>query len=113
MILNPLGISHVFRNTNATDQDTWEDASGRFPALSLPDVPTTAIALDDDDFNMAYVGTDVGVFRTTDGLFFFFLGRGVFARDVRFSSRIGGTDEEIPPFDDPKLQELSKTRSTG
>jgi photosystem II stability/assembly factor-like uncharacterized protein len=111
MILNPLGISHVFRSTNATDPDSWEDASGRFPALSLPDVPTSAIALDDDDFNVAYVGTDVGVFRTTDGgmtwtafqdglprspvvelrlnrkfnrLFAATMGRGVFVRDVRF-----------------------------
>ena len=66
MILNPLGISHVFRNSNATDINGWVDASGQFPALSLPDVPTSAVALSDFHANMAWAGTDVGVFRTTD-----------------------------------------------
>jgi photosystem II stability/assembly factor-like uncharacterized protein len=67
MILNPLGISHVFRNVNATNINGWQDASGQFPALSLPDVPTSAVALADFDPAVAYAGTDVGVFRTTDG----------------------------------------------
>ncbi|HEX5622232.1 MAG TPA: hypothetical protein VFX51_27650 [Solirubrobacteraceae bacterium] len=67
MILNPLGISHLFRNTNATDINGWVDASGQFPALSLPDVPTSAAALADFDPLVAYAGTDVGAFRTTDG----------------------------------------------
>ena len=67
MILNPLGISHLFRNENATNINGWVDASGRFPALSLPDVPTSAAALADFDPLVAYAGTDVGVFRTTDG----------------------------------------------
>jgi photosystem II stability/assembly factor-like uncharacterized protein len=67
MILNPLGISHLFRNPDATDINGWVDASGQFPALSLPDVPTSAAALIDFDPLVAYAGTDVGVFRTTDG----------------------------------------------
>ncbi len=67
MILNPLGISHLFRNADATDINGWVDASGQFPALSLPDVPTSAAALADFDPLVAYAGTDVGVFRTTDG----------------------------------------------
>ncbi|HET8742262.1 MAG TPA: hypothetical protein VFM41_06525 [Gaiella sp.] len=67
MILNPLGISHLFRNENATNVNGWVDASGQFPALSLPDVPTSAAALADFDPLVAYAGTDVGVFRTTDG----------------------------------------------
>jgi photosystem II stability/assembly factor-like uncharacterized protein len=67
MILNPLGISHLFRNTNAPDINGWEDASGQFPALSLPDVPTSAAALVDFDPLVAFAGTDVGAFRTTDG----------------------------------------------
>jgi photosystem II stability/assembly factor-like uncharacterized protein len=29
-------------------------------------VPTSAVALSDFDSNVAYAGTDVGVFRTTD-----------------------------------------------
>jgi photosystem II stability/assembly factor-like uncharacterized protein len=67
MILNPLGISHLFRNTDATNINGWMDASGQFPALNLPDVPTSATALVDFDPLVAYAGTDVGVFRTTDG----------------------------------------------
>jgi hypothetical protein len=109
MILNPLGISHVFRNRDATNDSGWEDVSGAFPGLSLPDVPTCAAALDDMDPEVAYVGTDVGVFRTADGgdtwtafqdglprspvvelrfnrrfrrLFVGTMGRGVFVRDV-------------------------------
>ena len=64
-ILNPLGISHVFRTTDAGAN--WVDASGRFPWLSLPDVPTSAIALDNRNRDVAFVGTDIGVFRTADG----------------------------------------------
>jgi hypothetical protein len=67
MILNPTGISHLFRNRNAPDINGWQDVSGAFAALSLPDVPTSAAALDDVDSEVAYAGTDVGVFRTTDG----------------------------------------------
>jgi hypothetical protein len=67
MILNPTGISHLFRNRNALDINGWEDVSGSIPALSLPDVPTSAAALDDADPEVAYAGTDVGVFRTSDG----------------------------------------------
>lgn len=65
MILNPLGISHLFRSTDAGQN--WMDASGQFPALSLPDVPTSATAISDMDAEIAYVGTDAGAFRTTDG----------------------------------------------
>lgn len=65
MILNPLGISHLFRSTNGGQN--WTDASGRFSALSLPDVPTSAVAISDVDSEIAYAGTDVGVFRTADG----------------------------------------------
>ena len=109
MILNPLGISHLFRNSDATNINGWRDASGQFPALSLPDVPTSATALADFDALVAFAGTDVGVFRTTDGgvtwtgyqdglprspvvelrfnsrynrLFAATMGRGVYVRDV-------------------------------
>lgn len=67
MILNPAGISHLFRNRNSVDVNGWRDVSGAFATLSLPDVPTNAAALDDWDAEVAYAGTDVGVFRTGDG----------------------------------------------
>lgn len=65
LVLNPLGISHVFKTTNGGAD--WVDASGRLPSESLPDVPTSAVVIDNLDRNVAYAGTDVGVFRTSDG----------------------------------------------
>jgi photosystem II stability/assembly factor-like uncharacterized protein len=65
LILNPLGISHLFRSRDGGAN--WEDASGQFSPTNLPDIPTSAVAISDFDSEVAYVGTDVGVFRTTDG----------------------------------------------
>ncbi|MCV2489609.1 hypothetical protein OF117_09545 [Geodermatophilus sp. YIM 151500] len=63
-LANPLGVSHVYRSTDSGA--TWQDASGRFSGLSLPDVPTSAVAFHPDDTSTLFVGTDVGVFRTSD-----------------------------------------------
>jgi hypothetical protein len=65
MILNPLGISHLFRSTDGGTN--WMDTSGQFSPTNLPDVPTSAVAISDFDSEVAYAGTDVGVFRTVDG----------------------------------------------
>lgn len=65
VILNPLGISHLFRSRDGGA--TFTDVSGGFASMCLPDVPTSAVALSDDDPDVAFVGTDVGVFRTVDG----------------------------------------------
>ncbi|UVF22236.1 hypothetical protein HPT29_026500 (plasmid) [Microvirga terrae] len=65
MILNPLGISHLFRSIDAGT--TWLDASGQIAPTILPDVPTSAVAVSDFDSEVAYAGNDVGVFRTVDG----------------------------------------------
>ena len=108
MILNPLGISHLFRSRDGGAN--WVDASGQFSPTNLPDIPTSAIAIADFDPEVAYVGTDVGVFWTTDGgeswtafqdglprspvvelkfnrrhncLFAGTMGRGVYVRDIR------------------------------
>ncbi|WP_405523466.1 hypothetical protein OG426_09635 [Streptomyces canus] len=62
-LTNPLGVSHVYRSTDGGA--TWQDASGRFTGLNLPDVPTSAVALHPTNRGTVYVGTDVGVFRTT------------------------------------------------
>ncbi len=51
---------HVFL-TN--DQGaTWTDISG-----NLPDVPVSAVALDPNNTNRIWIGTDLGVFETTSG----------------------------------------------
>ena len=53
---------HVFKTTNAGA--TWTDISG-----NLPNVPTNTLLIDPRNANTLYVGTDVGVFRsTTDGM---------------------------------------------
>lgn len=107
MILNPLGISHLFKSTDGGAN--WTDASGQFAGINLPDVPTSAVALHKSNTQIAYAGTDVGVFKTIDGgmtweayndglprcpvtelrmnrtqnrLFAGTMGRGVFARSV-------------------------------
>ena len=51
--------SHVFVSTNAGA--SWTDISG-----DLPDIPVSALALDPNDANTVYVGTDVGVFVTNN-----------------------------------------------
>ena len=50
---------HVFISTNGGDN--WTDISG-----DLPDVSVNAIALDPNDANTIYAGTDAGVYRTTN-----------------------------------------------
>ena len=53
-------LPHVARSTNLGA--SWTDISG-----NLPSVPTNAIAVDNLNTNHIYIGTDVGVWRTTDG----------------------------------------------
>ncbi|MGA8185920.1 MAG: choice-of-anchor D domain-containing protein, partial [Terriglobia bacterium] len=55
----PSGNGHVFEYTDASG--VWNDLSG-----NLPDVPANDIAVDPDMPGTLYVGTDVGVFATTD-----------------------------------------------
>ena len=53
------GTGHVFLSTDSGF--TWADASG-----NLPDIPHQTVAADPSDPGWAYVGTDLGIFRTTD-----------------------------------------------
>jgi hypothetical protein len=62
-VTNPLGVSHVYRSVDGGA--SWADASGASVGLSLPDVPTSAVAFHPAQRGTVYVGTDVGVFRTT------------------------------------------------
>ncbi|PYY18669.1 MAG: hypothetical protein DMG60_07505 [Acidobacteria bacterium] len=54
------GVSHVFKTINAGQ--SWIDLSN-----NLPDAPVDSIAVDPDDPNVLYVGTDVGSFISTNG----------------------------------------------
>lgn len=57
---NPAGVAnHVFISTDGGN--TWTDISG-----NLPNISVNAVALDPNDSNTIYVGTDAGVYRTTN-----------------------------------------------
>ncbi|GAC1537195.1 MAG: hypothetical protein NVS2B7_07330 [Herpetosiphon sp.] len=56
----PTTPGKVFRSTDRGQ--SWTDISG-----DLPDVPISALALDPQNANRMWVGSDVGVFGTTDG----------------------------------------------
>jgi hypothetical protein len=54
------GSSHVFKSTDAGT--SWNDVSG-----ILPDVPATAVFVDPTNSSHVYVGTDIGVYLSTNG----------------------------------------------
>jgi len=54
------GTSHVFKTINGGQ--TWQDIGG-----ILPDVPTQAVVVDPEFPQHVYVGTDIGVYVSTDG----------------------------------------------
>ncbi len=58
------GGSHVFRSLNAGATWTAIDGSG---AGALPDVPVHTLVVDPNNTARLYLGTDVGVFVTSDG----------------------------------------------
>lgn len=51
---------HVFKTNDFGAH--WIDISG-----NLPDIPTNALLVDSTDANIIYLGTDIGVFRSTTG----------------------------------------------
>jgi photosystem II stability/assembly factor-like uncharacterized protein len=57
------GGQHVYKTTNLAGGSASWVAIG----ASLPDVPVNAIAVDPSNNNIVYLGTDVGVFASTDG----------------------------------------------
>ncbi|MFN0119278.1 MAG: hypothetical protein ACKV2V_02130, partial [Blastocatellia bacterium] len=58
--VTPARPGHVFVTMDLGE--SWRDISG-----NLPDVPVTSAAIDPYDNNALYIGTDLGVFRTTNG----------------------------------------------
>jgi photosystem II stability/assembly factor-like uncharacterized protein len=60
------GTGHVWRGTRSGGGWTWSDLSGT-PPNRLPDAPVNALQVDPMASNAMYVGTDVGVWATTDG----------------------------------------------
>jgi photosystem II stability/assembly factor-like uncharacterized protein len=60
MTFSGFGTGHVFRSTDAGL--TWTDRTG-----NLPDIPMQCVVTDLDTPDVAFVGTDLGVFMTGDG----------------------------------------------
>ncbi|HMV84359.1 MAG TPA: hypothetical protein PLD20_10295 [Blastocatellia bacterium] len=58
--VTPATPGHVFLTANRGQ--SWTDISG-----NLPDVPVTSTAVNPNDANTIYIGTDLGVFQTTNG----------------------------------------------
>ena len=58
------GGSHVFRSIDGGRR--WRSIDGVGDA-ALPDLPVHVIVVDPDDRDRLFVGTDLGVFVTTDG----------------------------------------------
>ena len=63
--LNGFGLSagqHIWKTTNFTTGSTWNPAGS-----GIPDVPVNAFVIDPQNTQNLYAGTDIGVFRSTDG----------------------------------------------
>ncbi len=60
------GAGHVWRGVVSGGSATWTNISGS-GASAVPDVPANAVVVDPAAASTYFVGTDIGVFRTTDG----------------------------------------------
>jgi len=58
------GGSHVYRSVNGGQSWRSIDGDGE---LGLPDIPVHSLIVDPDDGDRLFIGTDLGVFVTTDG----------------------------------------------
>ncbi|MBZ5657163.1 MAG: hypothetical protein LAO56_18005 [Acidobacteriia bacterium] len=67
VVMSGFGGGHVWRGAvPASGAATWTDISGTGGG-QLPDIPVNALVIDPLAATTMYIGTDVGVFRTTDG----------------------------------------------
>jgi photosystem II stability/assembly factor-like uncharacterized protein len=54
---------HIFKTTNLNETTpTWTPAGN-----GIPDIPVSALAVDPQDSNSLYAGTDIGVYHSSDG----------------------------------------------
>jgi photosystem II stability/assembly factor-like uncharacterized protein len=67
VIMAGFGIKHVWKCTiPASGAVAWTDISGTGSG-QLPDIPVNALVIDPGASDTMYIGTDIGVFRTTNG----------------------------------------------
>jgi photosystem II stability/assembly factor-like uncharacterized protein len=65
VVVSGFDTPHVFRGEIYPDRTTWTDISGTGTGR-LPNTPVNALAIDENDESIMYIGTDVGVFCTQD-----------------------------------------------
>lgn len=65
VVLAGFGTPHVWRGTLSGSTFTWSNISGTTPN-AVPDVPVNSLVIDPINATHFYVGTDIGVFRTTN-----------------------------------------------
>jgi len=61
LTIQGFNLPHVLKTTNGGA--SWTDITG-----NLPDAPANSVTVDPDDSTVLYVGTDVGVFSTTNAV---------------------------------------------
>jgi photosystem II stability/assembly factor-like uncharacterized protein len=59
------GGARVMRSTDGGA--TWTNLSGASPAEQLPNIPINSLVIDQNNPDVVYVATDIGIFRTADG----------------------------------------------
>ena len=65
LVMAGFGTGHVWRGTMSGASFTWSNISGTSPN-AVPDVPCNSLVIDPLNSTHFYVGTDIGVFRTTN-----------------------------------------------
>lgn len=65
LTVSGFGSGHVFKTTNTGS--SWTDISGIIGQGGLPNIPVNTLLIDVNNPNLLYVGTDVGVFRSSTG----------------------------------------------
>jgi photosystem II stability/assembly factor-like uncharacterized protein len=65
VVMAGFGTPHVWRGTMSGATFAWANISGTAPD-AVPDVPVNALVIDPMNATHYYVGTDIGVFRTTN-----------------------------------------------
>jgi hypothetical protein len=58
------GMAHIFKSTD--EGVHWSNANGVLPTDALPDVPVSALVINQQNSEVVYASTDIGVFRTRD-----------------------------------------------
>jgi photosystem II stability/assembly factor-like uncharacterized protein len=65
VVVSGFGTGHVWRGVVSGATASWTNIGGT-GATAVPDVPANAISIDPAVAGTFYVGTDIGVYRTTD-----------------------------------------------